>query len=176
MQLPSKLQSGMNFKTSTVQAVNQIIDYLKTQRLVSDNKTIRLNQLTSGIAISTIQNPTAKGSGGEAFDHPFKLKIVTDENGKQNVPKRFLGTFYKAVTANLFILLEHEPKNYVKKNKKRGCEKENKKSCCDFVVNYLPVYIFSPVLYLYDQLLTFCSYLATKLLYAFHFYLLRTFI
>ena len=85
MQLPSKLQSGMNFKTSTVNAVNQIIDYLKTQRLVSDNKTIRLNQLTSGIAISTIQNPTAKGSGGEAFDHPFKLKIVTDENGKQKL-------------------------------------------------------------------------------------------
>ena len=84
--LPTKLQSGQQFKPSVVRTVNNIIDYLKTQRLVSDNKTIRLNQLTSGIAISSIQNPIAKGGGSNAsIDHPFKLNIVADEQGNQTL-------------------------------------------------------------------------------------------
>lgn len=85
MLLPSKLQSGQNFKTATVNTVNQIIEYLKTQRLVSDNKTIKLNQLTSGIAISAVQGSSPLSAGKSSIDHPFKLKIVTDEQGKQTL-------------------------------------------------------------------------------------------
>nr|DAD90248.1 MAG TPA: hypothetical protein [Myoviridae sp. ct8ME27] len=47
--IPSKLQHGENFKTGVVNKINAIIDYLKTQRLVSDNKTIKINQFTSGV-------------------------------------------------------------------------------------------------------------------------------
>lgn len=47
--IPSKLQHGENFKTGVVNKINSIIDYLKTQRLVSDNKTIKVNQFTSGV-------------------------------------------------------------------------------------------------------------------------------
>lgn len=45
--IPGKLQSGQPFKESTIRKINEIIDYLKTQRLVSDNKTIKINQFTS---------------------------------------------------------------------------------------------------------------------------------
>ena len=34
MQLPSKLNHGENFKESTVRKINEILDYLRTQRLV----------------------------------------------------------------------------------------------------------------------------------------------
>ena len=43
-QLPSKLQSGDNFKGATVRTVNNIIDYLQSQRLQGDNRTVKLNQ------------------------------------------------------------------------------------------------------------------------------------
>lgn len=62
MLLPSKLQSGQNFKTATVRTVNQIIDYLKTQRIVSDNNTIKVNQLSSGVSLSVPLPPTVSKS------------------------------------------------------------------------------------------------------------------
>jgi hypothetical protein len=75
--LPSKLQSGQQFKTSVVSKVNEIIDYLKSQRIIGDNKTIRVNQLTSGVGISAISQAGSRGGGGGGFTFPFQLSIVT---------------------------------------------------------------------------------------------------
>lgn len=82
MVLPSKLQQGQNFKQATVKKINQIVDYLKTQRVIGDNKTIRVNQLTSGVAISSIQNATAVGGGGSLYRPPFSLGISSLESGE----------------------------------------------------------------------------------------------
>ena len=69
----------MDFKTSTVKKINEIIDYLKTQRLSGDMKTIKITQNTSGISISALpQMASGKGGKGESLDFPFKLSIVTE--------------------------------------------------------------------------------------------------
>lgn len=87
MQVPSPLQAGENFKQATVQKVNQIIDYLKTQRLVSPNQSIKIDQLVSGISI-TVQ---ASGGGSpslrqdKVFKHPFRLYIDYDNNNNPQV-------------------------------------------------------------------------------------------
>lgn len=84
--LPSKLRSGQKFMTAVPSKINQIIDYLKTQRLVSDNKTIRVNQLTSGVALSAMINPPGSPGGTPSnFDHPFKMSIGVDETTEQQV-------------------------------------------------------------------------------------------
>lgn len=62
--LPRKLQAGQNFKTATVNKVNEIIDYLKTQRITGDNKTILVNQYTAGVGLSII---TDGGKGGRRW-------------------------------------------------------------------------------------------------------------
>ena len=62
--LPRKLQAGQNFKTATVNKVNEIIDYLKTQRITGDNKTILVNQFTAGVGLSVIANG---GKGGRRW-------------------------------------------------------------------------------------------------------------
>lgn len=83
--LPRKLAAGQPFKTSAVKTINEIIDYLKTQRVVGDNKTIRVNQFTSGLGISLIPQPgIGKGGADEQFKYPFKMSIVSppeDEGG-----------------------------------------------------------------------------------------------
>ena len=82
--LPSKLRSGQPFKASAVAKINEIIDYLKSQRLVSDNKTIKINQLSAGISISAIQNASVtQGATVSSFRHPFQLYLGTDENENQ---------------------------------------------------------------------------------------------
>lgn len=83
MGLPSKLQQGQNFKQATVKKINQIVDYLKTQRVVGDNKTIKVNQLTSGVAISSIQNAAGGGGGGALYRPPFSLGISSLESGEK---------------------------------------------------------------------------------------------
>lgn len=81
MPIPPKLLSGQNFKQATVRTVNNIIDYLKTQRLVSDGKTIKINQLCSGIALSVpSQGASRGGGGGVQQDFPFKLYTSIDQN------------------------------------------------------------------------------------------------
>lgn len=98
--IPSKLQRGQPFKESTIQKINSIIDYLKTQRLVGDNKTIKVNQFVSGVGISAITTgtttsmtgsaPAGGGDGGvvlarvSAFDPVNGISIVLYENGKEN--------------------------------------------------------------------------------------------
>lgn len=86
MQLPQKLQSGMQFKPSVVKTINDIISYLHTQRLVTDNKTIKITQLTSGVAISAVQNPSVSPGGTSTdFDYPFKMTIGTlSEQGQDD--------------------------------------------------------------------------------------------
>ena len=81
--IPNKLQRGQQFKPSVVDKINQIIDYLKTQRIIGDNKTIKVNQLTNSIALTALSNGTRKGGGSSQIDHPFKLKIKTQEDGTQ---------------------------------------------------------------------------------------------
>ena len=49
--LPQKLMSGMNFKQAVVSKINEILDYLKTQRIVGDGKNIVVNQYTSAVGI-----------------------------------------------------------------------------------------------------------------------------
>ena len=78
--IPNKLQRGQQFKPSVVDKINQIIDYLKTQRIIGDNKTIKVNQLTNSIALTALSNGTRKGGGSSQIDHPFKLKIGTLQN------------------------------------------------------------------------------------------------
>jgi hypothetical protein len=76
--IPSKLQKGQQFKPTVVDKVNEIIDYLKTQRIIGDNKTIKVNQLTNNVAITALPSSSRKGGGASVeFDHPFKLKIGT---------------------------------------------------------------------------------------------------
>ena len=60
--IPSKLQSGLNFKTATVNKVNEIIEYLKTQRIVGDNRTIKIDHFTSGIGLSVVADNVKKNS------------------------------------------------------------------------------------------------------------------
>lgn len=96
MQLPKKLCAGQQFKPTVVTRVNQIIDYLKTQRLVSDNKSIRINQLTSGIALSAVVNPPGSNGGASSqFDHPFKMTIDTlSEQGQEDQKVLHIKTGY----------------------------------------------------------------------------------
>jgi len=75
---PIKLQTGQKFKPVVVERINDIIDYLRTQRIIVDGKTIKADQLTSGLALHAITQPSANGSGGGGggkFEHPFKLSI-----------------------------------------------------------------------------------------------------
>ena len=113
MQLPSKLNHGENFKTGVVNKINSIIDYLKTQRLVGDNKTILVNQLTSGVGLSVITTgtttsmigsaPASEGDGGvclarvSSFDPVNGISIVLYENGKENEPTGTRFTFLSRI-------------------------------------------------------------------------------
>lgn len=85
--LPNKLQKGQQFKTATVDKINEIIDYLKTQRIIGDNKTIKVNQLTNNVALSVLENHSRKGGASAEIDHPFKLKIGTLEENAQSGSK-----------------------------------------------------------------------------------------
>ena len=80
---PMKLQTGQKFKPIVVERINDIIDYLRTQRIIVDGKTIKADQLASGLALHAITQPSANGSGGGGggkFEHPFKLSIGQVEN------------------------------------------------------------------------------------------------
>lgn len=62
--IPAKLQIGSLFKPSVISKINEIIDYLKTQRIIGDNKTIRVSQYASGVGITSITNPVKSGNDG----------------------------------------------------------------------------------------------------------------
>lgn len=58
--IPSKLTQGQQWKESTIRAINQIIDYLKSQRIVGDNQTVSVNHTVNGITISAKPQAPAK--------------------------------------------------------------------------------------------------------------------
>ena len=107
--IPSKLQRGQPFKESTIRKINEILDYLRSQRIVGDNKTILVNQLTSGVGLSVITTgtttsmtgsaPASEGDGGvclarvSSFDPVNGISIVLYENGKENEPTGTRFTF-----------------------------------------------------------------------------------
>lgn len=64
MQVPRKLNHGENFKTSVVFTVNSIIDYLKTQKMVGDNKYISVSETPTGYIIKGIKQSESNGKGG----------------------------------------------------------------------------------------------------------------
>ena len=64
MLLPNKLTSG-NFKKETIKTVNQIIDYLRGQRIVVDNKTTKKKETNSGTIITAKpKQPQMKAKSG----------------------------------------------------------------------------------------------------------------
>lgn len=103
-QLPSKLQSGDNFKGATVRTVNNIIDYLNSQRIKGDNRTIQVNQYATGITISSIGTITHKPTvgGGSSFTHPFQIYITTDENGNPQACMREGRVLVQQMTNTIF--------------------------------------------------------------------------
>lgn len=80
-QIPEKLQSGQIFKPSAVRAINGIIDYLRSTKIVGDGKTIRVNQTGGGTEIAYIpQNSATRGGGTSQFNYLFQLSIGQSEN------------------------------------------------------------------------------------------------
>lgn len=63
--IPNKLQSGENWKKASINAINQIIDYLKSQRIVGDNKTVSISHGVNGVTITAKPQVASKPQGGE---------------------------------------------------------------------------------------------------------------
>ena len=63
--LPNKIKSGDTFRTAVVNTINNIIDYLSSQRIKGDGKTLKINQYANGITLSAIVNndKSQKASG-----------------------------------------------------------------------------------------------------------------
>ena len=79
-QIPEKLQSGQIFKPSAVRAINGIIDYLRSTKIVGDGKTIRVNQTGGGTEIAYIPQYSATRGGTSQFNYLFQLSIGQANN------------------------------------------------------------------------------------------------
>ena len=79
-QIPEKLQSGQIFKPAAVRAINGIIDYLRSTKIVGDGKTIRVNQTGGGTEIAYIPQYSATRGGTSQFNYLFQLSIGQSEN------------------------------------------------------------------------------------------------
>lgn len=73
MRIPQKLNKGDLIKPITYRTINEIIDYLHTQKIVGDNKTITVTQGTKGVLLSAIQQGKTI-SVSNVF--PFQLFII----------------------------------------------------------------------------------------------------
>lgn len=71
MQVPSKLTKGENFRSGVVNKINNIIDYLRSQRVIGNDDTISINQCVNGLAIKSIVKPGV--STGELKHYPFRV-------------------------------------------------------------------------------------------------------
>lgn len=94
MNIPQKLKSGDEVKTSTFRAINGIIDYLNSLRIIGDGRTIIVSQTPSGTTISAIQKPAGRpqtGGGGGALT----LGVITNRP-----PNGFGAATYKVITVN----------------------------------------------------------------------------
>ena len=80
MQIPNNLVSGDNFRGGVVRKINDILAYLRTQRVVGDNRTIRVNQGVNGLMISALQGGGGGGGTSSPLNYPFKLSIGADED------------------------------------------------------------------------------------------------
>jgi hypothetical protein len=79
--LPQKLQSGQEFMPATVRAVNGIIDYLHSTRLVGDGRTIKVDQTHGGTLISALPQNSVGGTASK-FRYLFQLDIGQNEDGE----------------------------------------------------------------------------------------------
>ena len=79
-QIPEKLQSGQIFKPAAVRAINGIIDYLRSTKIVGDGKTIRVNQTGGGTEIAYIPQYSATRGGTSQFNYLFQLSIGQANN------------------------------------------------------------------------------------------------
>ena len=79
-QIPEKLQSGQIFKPAAVRAINGIIDYLRSTKIVGDGKTIRVNQTGGGTEIAYIPHYSATRGGTSQFNYLFQLSIGQADN------------------------------------------------------------------------------------------------
>lgn len=79
-QIPEKLQSGQIFKPAAVRAINGIIDYLRSTKIVGDGKTIRVNQTGGGTEIAYIPQYSATRGGASQFNYLFQLSIGQVDN------------------------------------------------------------------------------------------------
>lgn len=81
MQIPQKIKQGDYVKTSTYRTINGIIDYLHTQRIIGDNKTISVSQMTNGVGLTVLSTPTANAN--ISITHPFKMSVVSENEVKK---------------------------------------------------------------------------------------------
>lgn len=108
MQIPKKISHGDEFKSSTMSRINEIIEYLKTQRISGDNRTVVVNQSCSGVSISALPSPSIGGGVATAdFDHPFKIYFTSDAEGKQQVCIRH-GRVYKQTVTFTFVGIDFQ--------------------------------------------------------------------
>lgn len=64
--LPNKIKSGDTFRSAVVNTINNIIDYLSSQRIKGDGKTLKINQYANGITLSAIvDNNKSQKAGGD---------------------------------------------------------------------------------------------------------------
>ena len=91
--IPNRLQSGQNFKSGVVNKINAIIEYLKTQRISGDNKTIQVTQNTSGLSIHAIGGGTSSPKSGGAV---IALGILTTSPNTAFGPAAYKKTKFDA--------------------------------------------------------------------------------
>ena len=77
--LPNKIKSGDTFRSSVVNTINNIIDYLSSQRIKGDGKTLKINQYANGITLSAIVN-----------NDKSMIALVIDDNIYFNNPLKIL--------------------------------------------------------------------------------------
>lgn len=112
--LPNKLQHGDNWKSASVNAINQIIDYLKSQRIVVDNKTISATQGVNGITLTAKPQTSAKPGGSKTVN-----STVTIDEGAAvpavlgNTASRFLQQYTVTLYPNGFGGSETQSAYYV---------------------------------------------------------------
>lgn len=80
--LPNKIKSGDTFRSSVVNTINNIIDYLSSQRIKGDGKTLKINQYANGITLSAIVNndKSQKASGNTTIVNESPICAVV-QNG-----------------------------------------------------------------------------------------------
>lgn len=79
--LPNKIKSGDTFRSAVVNTINNIIDYLSSQRIKGDGKTLKINQYANGITLSAIvdNSKTQKGGGNTTIVNESPICAVVQK-------------------------------------------------------------------------------------------------